>query len=190
MLANLWKPVRSLAISINQAANLRLFSNGPCSMNSSRYLKYHSDPEFRRQHLDRTIEYYKKRKLADPEYHKKLKAHYKKLVSQTRSNEDFRRRETLLEWIRRSKWVQTDIPWKSYRPEIYPERIAHLCTGCNVQDYRARLWWCSTSESAKYLCSRCWSKLGWNQMCPESFENATSWKEFTACAKELGGAKP
>lgn len=190
MLASLGNPIRSLVSPETQATNIRLFSTGRCVEHSPHYRKYHSDPEFRRRHLDYTAEYRKERTLRDPEFHKKTKAQSQKLMSQIRNNEDYRRRATLLDWIRRSKWAQADLPWKSYRPEIYPERIARTCIGCKLHDYRARLWWSSMSESAKYLCSTCWSKLSWDQICPESFENATSWKEFTALAKESGTAKP
>lgn len=79
-------------------------------------MKYHSDQEFRRRHLDQTNEHNKKRRLLDPDYHMKLKAYYKKHKSRNRNNEDFRRRETLLAWIKRSKMAQTDLPWKSYHP--------------------------------------------------------------------------
>ncbi|KEQ59291.1 uncharacterized protein M437DRAFT_57362 [Aureobasidium melanogenum CBS 110374] len=189
MLASLWNPIRSSTFAETRATNIRLFSSGRIDHNRT-LVKYHTDPEFRRRYLDHNAEYRKERRLRDPEYHKKANAQSKKCVSQNRNNEDFRRRETLLDWIKRSKSAQTDLPWKSYRPELYPERITHLCTGCNVRDYRARLWWCSTSDSAKYLCSRCWAKLNWNEACPEHFEDAKSWKEFTALAKELGTAKP
>lgn len=115
MLASLWNPIRSLAFAGTQATNIRLFFSGRMDHNWT-FVKYHSDQEFRRRHLDQTNEHNKKRRLLDPDYHMKLKAYYKKHKSRNRNNEDFRRRETLLAWIKRSKMAQTDLPWKSYHP--------------------------------------------------------------------------
>lgn len=190
MLASLWNPTSSLALPRAQATNIHLVPIGRRMEHSLHFYKYHSDPEYRRRHLDHVNAYVTNRKLVDPEYHERKKAETRDFLTKKRTDKDFRRHENLQDWVRRSGWGQADLPWKAYRPEFYPERIIHLCAGCNLQDRKANLWWSSTSESAKYLCSRCWSKVGWEQTCPEHFENAASWKEFTACAKELGLRKP
>lgn len=191
MLASFCKRIYFLATSSNQAGNIRLFSHGSRTTNNHwRRLRYQADPVYRRKVLDHALEYARNRKLVDPEFHNKKKAEHRDFMTKKRTDKDYRRLENLQIWVRQSGWGQADLPWKAYRPRFYTERITHLCAGCNLQDRKANLWWSSTLEPAKYLCARCWSKLGWEQTCPEHFENAASYKEFTACAKELGLSKP
>jgi hypothetical protein len=151
--------------------------------------RYYSDPVYRRQELDVKMEAVRLRKARDPEFHADRKLYDNKVMRQRRSVESYLRYERLSDWVRRSEWHKADLPWKEYRPILYPEKTTHHCSRCDWQDYRAKLWW-STIGSQGYLCGLCWAKLSWEEMCPTGFEDTATWKEFTARAKELGIAKP
>jgi hypothetical protein len=187
MLPSLLKFFRYLGSARVQATSTRPFSNGRIALvNMDRY---YSDPTYRRQILDKSIEDTKRRKAEDPEYHAKLKRYQRELMRQRRSREGCVRFELLNDWIRRAGWHKADLPWKKYRPELYLERVSHHCSDCNSPDYRAKLWW-SSVDSETYLCGLCWPKLSWEEMCPTGFEDTATKKEFTARAKELGITRP
>lgn len=152
-------------------------------------VRYHADPEFRRYVLDKRIEYEQLRRARDPVYTERQNLRAKGFKKQQRSREGYTKSEKLCHWIRITEWHSADLPWKSYRPELSPERISHHCSGCNRSDCKTRLWW-SSIDSEKYLCSTCWWKLSWEEMCPRGFEDAATHKEFSARAKELGIEKP
>jgi len=183
MFVSLLKLSRNLGFARAHVQSTRLLSDGKTTwVNKERY---YSDPEYRRRTLDRASETIRLRKARDPIYRKEHNAHNKAFMRQKRSGEAFSKSETLIHWVRRSGWHTADLPWKSYQPELFPERVIHPCSGCNRPDFKAKLWW-SSVDSEKYLCGPCWWKSSWEDMCPRSFEDAATWKEFSARAKELG----
>lgn len=187
MFAGLLGPFHNLGFVWVQARSTRLFSsNGKNAWNMERY---HSDPVYRRQQLDLSTERQRLYKARNPEFHEKQKTYYKEAIKQKRSRDGYIRFERLTDWVRRSGWHRADLSWKSYRPELSVERVIHPCSGCKRPDYRAKLWW-SSIDSEKYLCGMCWSKLSWEEMCPEGFEDTATMKEFSTRAKELGIEKP
>lgn len=117
-------------------------------------VRYHLDPEYRRRVLGRIAEYKKLREARDPIYRKEHNAHNKAFMRRKRSGEAFSKSERLTNWVRLSEWHTADLPWKSYQPELSPERVIHPCSGCNRLDFKAKLWW-SSVDSEKYLCGPC-----------------------------------
>ena len=183
MFASLLKLSRNLGFARAHVQSIRLFSDGQTTWwNMTRY---HLDPEYRRRVLEWIVQYRKLRKARDPIYRKKYLALDKAFMRQKRSGEAYFKSETLTNWVRLSRWHTADLSWKSYQPELSPERVIRPCSGCNRADFRAKLWW-SSVVSEKYLCGQCWWKLSWEDKCPRGFEDAATYKEFSARAKELG----
>jgi hypothetical protein len=189
MLASILEPFRYLGFARARATGKRLFSNSRIAWGTD-VQRYLSDPEFRRQELDRNAEYFRLRKTRDPQVYEKRKTQARNRMQQRRTDEGYLRSMNLIFCVRRSGWHGADLPWKKYRPELSSERVMHHCSGCNVPDFKTKLWWTSVSEAQSYLCGKCWLKLSWVEMCPRGFEDTATWGEFTARAKELGIAKP
>lgn len=104
-------------------------------------------------------------------------------------------------WCFRYDWVRNQLPWKTYKPRLYSERVEHHCMRCQfTQRQGFKLWWCRTSDSSdrleyatglrdlsadeQYLCSTCYRKT--ENIIPQGFEDITSLKDFKARAGELG----
>lgn len=138
MFTSLLRSFRHLSFAEAQNKGTRLFSTGKHAWNMKRH---HSDPEYRRQMLDRRIEYERRRRVQDPEYHEKQKLLFRELIRQERFREGYLKFEKMCKWIREKGWHEADLPWKTYRPELSPERIVRPCSGCNWPDRRAKFWW-------------------------------------------------
>jgi hypothetical protein len=191
MLSSLLTPLRYLGLARAQAAGTRPSSDSRICWRTYSYVqRYNLDPEFRRQELDRNAEYVKLRKTRDPQFREKRKVLNRTWMQQRRTDQGYLRSAHLSLWVRTAGWHRADLPWKKYRPELSSERVMHHCSGCNVPDFKSKLWWTSVSEAQSYLCGRCWLKLSWVERCPRDFEDTATWREFIARAKELGIAKP
>jgi len=187
MLTNLTKCFRYLGFVGARNDRIRLFSSGKIILTNME--RYHSDPVYRRRELDKSRERHKRRIARDSAYHEKMKAYYVAYTRRYRSQESYLRWRSFTDWLRRG-WHEADLPWKLYRPELSAKSVVHRCSGCTLPDHRSKMWWYRISESESYLCSKCRAKLSWEELCPKGFESATSWKEFTARANELGITKP
>lgn len=169
-----------------QTTGKRLFSVGRIAWTDME--RYYSDPDYRRQNLDRKIHEERLRKAKDPAFHAKKKAYLKEDARRRRTSETHVRKALLNSWVRRPGWRRSALPWKKYRPELFSEKVSHHCSGCNRPDHRTKLWW-SWIDSEKLLCGICWFKLSWEESCPRGFEDTAAGREFTARAKDLGYTK-
>jgi hypothetical protein len=150
--------------------------------------KYYSNPDYRRQNLDREIQDTRLRKAKDPEFHAKLKSYLKEDFRRRTSSEAYVRKVRLNAWVRRSGWrraeptleeVPTRIVYRKGLPSLLKLRPARPSRQVVV----------SCVDSEKFFCGICWLKLSWEEMCPEGFENAATIREFTVRTEELDFTK-
>jgi len=166
------------------ATNTRLFSNGKIALMTHKS-RYYSDPEYRREQLDKRVERRRLRTRLDPIYAAKCKAECAATYQRRRCCERIYRQQQFNDWLRRG-WHTADLPWKTHRPNVSLEGVRHRCEGCRMPDHKAKFWWTSITEPDSYLCGKCALKLSWGEVCPEGFESTATTREFTARAKELG----
>lgn len=86
---------------------------------------------------------------------------------------------------------------------MYEKTVKHYCTGCKmVHKNGYMLWWQHMDQSMghkqsntdlenpdateQYLCFGRYLKRGWENITPRGFEDATTWEEVKARARELG----
>lgn len=168
---------------VHQPTIIRLFSNAAITL--ADMARYHSDPSYRRANLNRCTQYARLRLLRDPAFAARRKAQNASAQQKRRSCERGLRWGKFVEWLRRG-WHTANLPWKTYRAEMFLEGVRRACAGCGLSDHKTRFWWTGLDEGQGFLCGKCAAKLGWEDVCPEGFENAATKKEFTARAKELG----
>ena len=185
MLASLLSAFRYLGPVRIKVNSIRLYNWGKNAAGSSTPDRYYTDPEYRRQAIDRRIEKDKLRMTWDPDYVVKRKAAWAKSFQKRKSCERTYRRKMFSDWLR-SGWHTADLPWKTYRPEVFSQRVVRPCSGCQLPDHRTKFWWTSVFELERHLCGRCALELSWEEVCPKGFENTATLKEFTTRAKELG----
>ncbi|KEQ75666.1 hypothetical protein M436DRAFT_62054 [Aureobasidium namibiae CBS 147.97] len=167
--------------------NIRLFSNGKIA--SVDMVRYHSDPKYRRDDLDKRAERRRLRKTLDPIYAAKCHAEDAATYQRRRLCQRVYRQQLFNNWLRRG-WHAAGLPWKTHRCELALEAVRHRCSSCGFPDHKAKFWWTSIAELESYLCGKCALKLSWEEVCPEGFEGTATTKEFTARARELGIEKP
>jgi hypothetical protein len=114
------------------------------------------------------------------------------------------RTRRFLRWCYGYDWLPHKLPWKDFRPRLYPEKVEHHCAGCKFMTKSGfRLWWVpidgsldheqrsgtgleEPSVTERYLCCSCYVKTGWENMTPRGFEDITTIGGLRARARELG----
>jgi len=184
MLVSLLNTFRYLGSARVQVSSIRLCSIGKTAVRSITS-RYYTDREYRRQQLTKRVEAYRQRKAQDPAYHERCRAASAEAYRKRKSCERRYRWKLFGDWLR-SGWHTADLPWKTYRAEVFSEGVERACAGCQLLDHKTKFWWTSVSDVENHLCGRCASKLSWEEVCPKGFEDAATLREFTARAKELG----
>ena len=149
-------------------------------------VRYYSDPEYRRKESDKHNETFRLRTARDPTYVARRSAQDAQAYQRRISCERTRRGKRFNDWLR-VDWHTANLPWKTHRPEVsLGEGVRHQCSGCQMPDHKTKFWWVSMAEPKRFLCGKCAFESSWEEVCPEGFEHAETFKEFTARAKELG----
>jgi hypothetical protein len=123
---------------------------------------------------------------------------------QCAKEESYMRTRRFLRWCYGYDWLPHKLPWKDFRPRLYPEKVEHHCAGCKFMTKSGfRLWWVpidgsldheqrsgtglkEPSVTERYLCCSCYVKTGWENMTPRGFEDITTIGGLRARARELG----
>lgn len=191
MLASLLNTFRYLGSARIQINSIRLCSVGKTVVRSitSATSRYYTDPEYRRQQLNKRVEACRQRKAQDPAYYERCRVENAEAYRKRKSCERRYRWKLFVDWLRYG-WHTADLPWKTYRSEVFSEGIRRACSGCQILDHKTKFWWTSVFDVESHLCGRCAAKLSWEEVCPKGFEDAVTLRDFTARAKELGCDKP
>lgn len=112
------------------------------------------------------------------------------------------------DWVNRLDWVRRDLPWKTYAPVKYNDKVEHFCHGCDWTRHGGmQLWWrrrrrageasdkhvadSGASEhlgkSDEFLCHGCYvKKHSISEALPEGYEDVRLLKDIVARKKQLG----
>lgn len=155
------------------------------------YLERKSDPKTWESELLRSSIYKRNRYIEDLEYRNKVnsivRARHKRLW---KKDGPYRRISMMAKWIRMHAWVREQLPWKSHRPVLYPQKVVRSCTRCNVTRRDGlKIWW-ESIESEDHICHACYAKADWNEVLPEGFEDCRTMKDLGARMQQLSIGKP
>lgn len=156
MLSTLWNAIVRRSISVQPMQSPRLFSS--CwiyQIRAEERARLKADPEKYQRHLLRDAAWKRNKYWKNPEYRRRVNE-----VSQLRhaeyrkTRELYARRVNLYIWITRYTWFH-DLPWKSHRPLLYPQRTEHTCSSCGKsRSNGAKVWWESLA-SGEFTCYDC-----------------------------------
>ncbi|KEQ98552.1 hypothetical protein AUEXF2481DRAFT_26919 [Aureobasidium subglaciale EXF-2481] len=151
--------------------------------------KYYTDTEWRRKLLDRQMQTKSQRRQNDPTF-RQAELEFKRAWNRKRQMLDSHLKwMRLYQWCSRNSWVRDNLPWKTHRPLLYPERTEHQCSDCSIVFKNGfRLWWVETSSDdiRSYRCGPCHSKNAFESITPDGFADATTMVQVKAKAKALG----
>lgn len=203
MSSKLWVAGGLIRLAIRPATKNRLLSTSTTSqkwLRPSDELKYYTDPEWRSRKIEQgTITTARRRQ--DPELREKERARDRVYHEKRKQSKSFLLWRRLFQWCFYHDWVRDQLPWKTYRPRLNPEKVEHHCMACRFQrKHGYKLWWRKVndtpdhapggtsfeglSNTEQYLCSSCYKKTG--DIMPQGFEDVTSIKDLRVRAKELG----
>lgn len=158
------------------------------------YEKTRQDPVAWRKILDQKRSQLQ-RWRQDPDNRAKIHAARGRFQDARMQDERYRFYLRLSGWCHRRAWVREQLPWKSYRPVLYDNKVEHYCDGCNWTTRGGKkLWWkkietSPAADSGSWLCAHCYvPTTDWAQALPEGYEDLglTTIKEITKRRDSLG----
>lgn len=87
-------------------------------------------------------------------------------------------------WIHSRTWFREELPWKDYRPILYPTRIEHKCQDCDyTRNMGRRIWWVAHQHTpdSTYKCHACYLKT--SNGLPEGYANDSESREKKGAAE-------
>lgn len=155
--------------------------------------RYRTDPEFRRKESERVERWFKRRMEADPGWRMNHLASRRARAAETPINPRLAANKSLRRWITSWPWFR-ELCWKEHIPVVYPHRVLHHCSSCQLtRGAGVKSWWLRkgsehSDQPEKWVCPGCFVKENWPNLMPIGYEGLTNAKELYARRAELGMA--
>lgn len=100
-------------------------------------------------------------------------------------DEDIVRRNEIYRWFfnpkcyKRNPWTK-DLPWTTYRPVAYTEKVSHYCTECGTYRSGIKSWWQAINDPNSFLCNKHYTDRGWSRCMPKGYEDIRTFMELRA----------
>jgi hypothetical protein len=154
---------------------------------AARQLKRRTDPEWalRRQAIERRADKNHRAKWDEERYQQQLQYYREHRRTKIAKDPQFRLKLWVRSILRRHSWVRERLPWKSYTPVHYEDKVQHTCHTCLIprRGGAFKLWFAS-HDGEHYQCPTCYFR-GSNMM-PEGYENVSTMAELKKRTDELG----
>jgi hypothetical protein len=202
MAQHLWKAVGWCKPTVRSLFNIsRVFSSsrpingtplGPVQKNydkqtADRRLKRSTDPEWalREQAIRRRADKKYRAKWDEECDQQKLRYYREHQRIKFATDPQFRLNQWVNSLLRKHSWVRERLPWKSYTPVCYEDKVQHTCHTCLIPKRGGafKLWFAS-HDGEHYQCPSCY--LRGSNMLPEGYENVSTMAELKERMDELG----
>jgi hypothetical protein len=167
------------------------------------------DPVQRRIRNDKRNEYYRLKRRTDPDWALKRQARELKATTKTQAawseeryqqqleyyreyhrtqlakDPQYRSKIWLKEILRKHSWARERLPWKSYTPVLYEDKVQHTCHTCLIPKRGGafKLWF-ANHDGKHYQCPTCY--LRGSDIMPQGYEDVSSMVELKKRMHELG----
>lgn len=158
MLSTRWSAIGRDQTFLQPLNSLRPFSS--CCINylpnAKQYARIEANPEKYKQRLLDDLARKHHRYKQDPEWRRKKIDEAALRNAQYRlTKESYNRSQSLYNWIIHHTWFREDLPWKSHKALLFPQKIESKCSSCGqIRNNGAKLWWKSLA-SDDFTCHNC-----------------------------------
>ncbi|CAD0098436.1 unnamed protein product [Aureobasidium mustum] len=174
--------------------NPELYDQQTAARYRAYYKKMRQDPDAWRKRIDQTIPHIE-RWRQDPDNRARIHAARDRFREARMEDERYKFYVRLKNWCYKYSWVREQLPWKSYQPVLYDNKVEHHCDGCNWTRLGGKkLWWkkietSPAADSCSWLCFHCYvPKTNWAEALPQGYEDlgTTTIKEIIKRRDSLG----
>jgi hypothetical protein len=126
-----------------------------------------------------------KASLTEEEYQQRLLKNRQARQQRYREDPEYKFRVWLTDTVRTHAWVRERLPWKTFRPVFYKDKVQHVCSTCLIPRYGSahKLWWAS-HDAEHYQCNPCY--MNGSDVMPKGYEDVSSMAGLKKRKEELG----
>jgi hypothetical protein len=167
-----WRPTHQYASKSGEYKARRLATDPEYREKTSAQMR-----EWRTKNRVAVIDYCRTWKQQNPDKQKAIvirsksshdyeKLYYARKRALWASDDHYKQRELLRDWISRYPWVR-DLTWQTHKP-IHSEKTVHWCEGCKI-NRSLKLWW-QDNKKDEFLCHPCFTS-DWSRALPIGYED-------------------